>query len=267
MRFLKQSTAVNVMIGPFIDDTDFKTAETALTVSQADVQLSKNAAAFAQKNDATSCTHRSHGHYMCPLDATDTNTLGRLRLSVSESGALLVWEDFMVIPAEPYDTIFAGTDNLTVDISAAAEIAIGAIVPSDIEVGDAVIVAAQASPIFANVQLIADDGDAPTNLALGYNGNGYLEGLALTADAVKTAVTAHSGVATGGSSTTITLAASASDSDDEYNGQIILLVSGTGSVQAAVITDYDGTTKVATVAAWPLGTNPASGTVYHIVIG
>jgi len=40
MLFLKQSTAVTVKIGPFLDDTDGKTAETGLTIAQADVRLS-----------------------------------------------------------------------------------------------------------------------------------------------------------------------------------------------------------------------------------
>ena len=41
MRLLKQSTAVTIVIGPFVDDTDGKTAETGLTLSQSDVLLWK----------------------------------------------------------------------------------------------------------------------------------------------------------------------------------------------------------------------------------
>jgi hypothetical protein len=107
MTDLRQSTAVNVLLGPFLDDTDFKTAETGLTLSQADIQLSKNAAAFAQKNESTSATHRTSGHYMVPLDATDTNTLGMLRIEVVESGALPVWRDFMVLTAAAWDSLYA----------------------------------------------------------------------------------------------------------------------------------------------------------------
>ena len=39
--FLKQSTAYTFRFGPFLDDTDGKTAETGLTISQADIRLSK----------------------------------------------------------------------------------------------------------------------------------------------------------------------------------------------------------------------------------
>ena len=63
MILIKQSTAVTLLIGPFLDDTDGKTAETGLTIAQADVRLSKNGANMAQKNEATSCTHDELGMY------------------------------------------------------------------------------------------------------------------------------------------------------------------------------------------------------------
>jgi hypothetical protein len=63
MIFLKQSTAYTPLIGPFLDETDGKTAETALTIAQADVRLSKNGGNMAQKNEATSCTHDELGYY------------------------------------------------------------------------------------------------------------------------------------------------------------------------------------------------------------
>jgi len=106
MEFLKQSTAVTKKMGPFVDDTDGKTVETALTISQADVRLSKNGGAFAQKNDSNAASHDENGYYGVQLDATDTATLGSLRVAISESGALPVWQDFMVIPSHIYDWLF-----------------------------------------------------------------------------------------------------------------------------------------------------------------
>ncbi len=104
---LKQSTALStgMRMGPFLDETDGKTAETALTLSQADVRLSKAEGAFAQKNESTSCTHLENGWYKCPLDATDTNTLGLLVVAIHESGALPVWKECMVLPATVYDAL------------------------------------------------------------------------------------------------------------------------------------------------------------------
>lgn len=113
--FLKQSTAVNIALGPFVDATDGVTAETGLTISQADVRLKKNDANWAQKTEATSATHEENGWYEVPLDATDTGTLGHLVVNVSESGALPVWRSFLVLPANVYDSLVAGSDKLQVD--------------------------------------------------------------------------------------------------------------------------------------------------------
>lgn len=116
MVWLKQSTAATLKIGPFVDDSDGKTPETALTISQADVRLSKNGGDFAQKNEASAATHDENGWYNCPVDATDTGTLGRLVLAVYESGALLYWREFVVVPAHVYDGLVAGTDYVQADM-------------------------------------------------------------------------------------------------------------------------------------------------------
>ena len=131
--FLKQSTSATIILGPFVDSTDGVTAETGLTISQADVRLSKNAGTYAQKSDTGSCTHMENGYYSCGLNTTDTNTLGHLRISVAESGALPVWRDFLVLPANVYDSLLS-TDKLQVHaveidngLITAAAIATGAI--------------------------------------------------------------------------------------------------------------------------------------------
>jgi hypothetical protein len=72
--------------------------------------------------------------------------------------------------------------------------------------------------------------------------------------------------ATAGGAATITLDASASSTNDYYNGSIIMIVGGTGVGQARVITDYVGSTLVATVdSSW--STNPASGSIFVIIGG
>lgn len=73
----------------------------------------------------------------------------------------------------------------------------------------------------------------------------------------------HSGTAQAGAATTITLAAGASAVDDAYNGQTIETTGGTGSGQFKTISDYVGSTKVATVdSAW--STNPDATTTYEV---
>jgi hypothetical protein len=123
MQLLKQSTAATLQIGPFVDEGDGVTAETGLTISQGDVRLSKNGAAFAQKNESSAATHDENGWYSVDLDTTDTGTLGRLVLAVSESGALPVWCEYMVLPANVYDSLVAGSDYLQVDTVGAGAIA------------------------------------------------------------------------------------------------------------------------------------------------
>lgn len=109
---LKQSTAVNLVLGPFVDETDGRTAETGLTIAQADVRLSKSNGTYAQKNDATSATHMENGEYSVPLNTTDTNTLGRLKVLVNESGAMPVWLECWVYQANVFEALFAGTEFL-----------------------------------------------------------------------------------------------------------------------------------------------------------
>lgn len=116
MQTLKQSMAVDVLIGPFVDLTDGYTAETAETPT---VKVSKNGQTLAAKNDVTTPVHDADGYYNCELDATDTNTLGALVLTVAASAsARPVRHDFMVLPANVYDSLVGGTDSLEVDATA-----------------------------------------------------------------------------------------------------------------------------------------------------
>lgn len=104
---LKQSTAVDVLIGPFLDDTDGATAETGESPA---VKLSKNGQALAAKSDATTPVHDADGYYNCELDATDTNTVGTLVLTVAASAeALPVRHEFQVVEEAVYDDLFGGS--------------------------------------------------------------------------------------------------------------------------------------------------------------
>lgn len=100
--YLQANTAVDLMVGPFVDDTDGKTAETGLTITQAEVRLSKNGGNMAQKTEATALSHDELGNYVCKLDATDTNTEGILTLMIHESGALPIKMDYMVLAQAAY---------------------------------------------------------------------------------------------------------------------------------------------------------------------
>lgn len=107
--FLKQSTASQARaIGPFLDDTDFKTTETGLTIANTDIKLVVNGAASANKNSGGG-THRVNGVYGVTFDATDTATVGEIEVSVVVSGALPVFHKFFVIEEAVYDMLFGAS--------------------------------------------------------------------------------------------------------------------------------------------------------------
>lgn len=71
----------------------------------------------------------------------------------------------------------------------------------------------------------------------------------------------HYGIVAGVGSGTVTLASDASVEDDAYNGQYLAIVSGTGAGKKAQITDYVGSTKVATVT---FAVPPIAGSTYAL---
>ena len=91
--------------------------------------------------------------------------------------------------------------------------------------------------------------------------DGALEHIDVTAGG--TGYIKDTGTAQAGANTTITLAATASATDDIYNTMSIYISDGTGSGQIRTIVDYVGSTKVATVATW--ATNPAGDSVYEVM--
>jgi hypothetical protein len=72
----------------------------------------------------------------------------------------------------------------------------------------------------------------------------------------------YTGNAASGSSTTIVLDGGASASDNHYTGMSVYIVSGQGAGQIRTISNYVGSTKTATVAAW--GVTPNSSSVFEI---
>ena len=75
----------------------------------------------------------------------------------------------------------------------------------------------------------------------------------------------HSNYAQAGGVATITLEVSADPRDDYYNGSRIMIISGPGAEEMKTITDYVGSTKVATVDAnWSV--QPTSASIYSTLI-
>lgn len=118
MIYLKQSTASQeVLLGPFVDSTDGVTAETALSIANTDIKVFKAGATTLANKNSGGATHISAGNYYAVLDATDTDTVGSGSLIVQVSGALAVRHDFVVLPANVYDSLIGGTDVLNADVT------------------------------------------------------------------------------------------------------------------------------------------------------
>lgn len=271
---LKQSTAVDVLIGPFVDDINGNTEETALTIAQADVRLSKNGQTGAQKSDVTTCVHDADGMYNCELDATDTNTVGQLTLWVHVVGALFVRHDLQVIEEAIYDALYgasaAGFDaNQRVDVGSW----LGGAIPAQTQTG--------VPEVDVTHQV---GGLVPTPFTTGIPDVNLAEWLdSIPAALVSTlvncfvtdaaaalkrelGVTLASGTAQVSAAGTLVLAASSTFANDELNGNVARIVGGTGVGQARIITDYVGATDTATVTPnWI--TTPDATSVYEIVEG
>lgn len=119
--WLKQSTSVTVQFGPFLDKTNGVDLETGLATAMDNattgIRVSKNGAAFIDRNSATAPSYDAMGCYRINLSTTDTNALGTLRIIFEEAATCLpVWMDFMVIPGNVWDSMF-GTDKLEVDMT------------------------------------------------------------------------------------------------------------------------------------------------------
>lgn len=107
--FLRQSTASQArLIGPFLDDTDFKTPETGLTIANTDIKLRANGTTLSNKNSGGG-THQVNGEYSVTFDATDTANVGQLKYNVTVSGALPVFGVFTVLEEAVYDAFFAAS--------------------------------------------------------------------------------------------------------------------------------------------------------------
>ena len=110
MNEYRQSTSQVVRFGPLLE-IDGITPATALTITQSDMQISKDGAAFAQKNSAGNATHDTDGFYSTTYDSTDTDTTASIKIQVNVAGALPFFMTANVVTQTFYDAKYAGTFN------------------------------------------------------------------------------------------------------------------------------------------------------------
>jgi len=117
--FLRANTAVDVLIGPFVEDDNI--GDTPCVALALDVEVSKNGQPLANKTDITVPVHDGagnvDGYYNCELDATDTNTEGSLVLVAHHADALPVRHDYVILAEAAWDSMFAPKDAGWMDVN------------------------------------------------------------------------------------------------------------------------------------------------------
>ena len=276
MIFLKQSTSVVVNFGPFVDKTDGVSLETGLATAMDNattgIRLSKNGAAYADRGDATVPAYDAMGDYRVTLSTTDTGTLGVLRMVFEEAATTLpVWKEMMVVPANVYDSLVLGTDELTTDVvqwlgTAAATPTVAGVPEVDIthvsgsaeDISTATALATAQTDLdtitgaagalldstATSAQLVDDIWDE--QLTVGSHNIGNSAGRRLRQ--IEAGFVLHQGTAQAASTNTITLDTGASTADDFYNHTKVVIEENTGLKQERIIVDYVGSTRVATIA-------------------
>lgn len=151
---LKTNTATRIAVGPLVDPTDGKTAETALTVTGMTVDIlqmdndgtavnrtSFSPTASGGNNDMVHITNDAVGMYDLELTAAQLNYLGNMRLVFYDvDGFLVHWIDLQVVSAAYFDWKYGTT------------------LPN------------------VNVTQISGDGTAADNAELFFDGTGYAGG-------------------------------------------------------------------------------------------
>ena len=134
--WIRQSTITVIQFGPFLDKGNGADLEsgagiiTSIDHATTGIMLSKNGDTLAVREQGANfvaSTYDAHGCFKVSLSAIDTGTLGRLRVIHTEPATYLaVWQDFMVVPANVWDSMF-GADKLDVAVVEQANIDFGAL--------------------------------------------------------------------------------------------------------------------------------------------
>lgn len=143
MLILRQSTAIDIRMGPFVDATDGVTPETGVTLGaadQAEVLKADGAATVAMAGTFAAITG-ADGWYDYTVATGDVDTVGEVEFVVQDASVCLpVFKTAMVVEEAVYDALYdAGSTGL----------------------------------LPANVTQISGDSTAADNLEADYDGTGY----------------------------------------------------------------------------------------------
>lgn len=269
--YLRQSTASQArLIGPFIDDTDFKTAKTALTIADTDIKLRANGTTLANKNSGGG-THQVNGMYSVTWDATDTANIGELHFSVVVSTALQVFGTYVVVEEAVYDALFAasaagfGTPQ-TGDSFARLGAPAGASVSADIAAvkTETASIQSDTNDIQARLPAALISGRMSSDIG---SINGVTGGVGGLDRSTRTIVLGTA--TTGGTTTSIPTSslAPAASVTDQFKGRVVIFdedttTAGLRGAAAAITTSTSGGTLTVSPA---LPATPASGDTFAIL--
>jgi hypothetical protein len=228
-KFGVQSTFFFTLSSPAATSSDrlVTTAPGSLFVA-GDIKLSKDGGAFANVTNAVVQVAASNPLYSLTLTATEMQATQLVVQIVDQNG-----------PAFRDALLFIKTKFQIGQIDVQAD-QIG---------GSASAILARPSSGGFGINLVESGGSNIGTMV------GFLSSMAL-----------RTGTLQAGGAGTATLDSGASATNDYYNGDILMLVGGTGAGQSRIIDDYVGATKVATLnAGWSL--NPDNTTRFVIVPG
>ncbi len=250
MTKIKVDTAIEVFVNafPLIDDTDFKSRETAVAYNAAGMDLVWNfqtpdgvvsqTAVTPTTAGTYDWTHVGDGMYKIEIPASggasinnDTEGVGWF---TGIATGVLPWASprYEMVPANISDSLVKGTDLLQIDVST---IQANAITATSIN-ADAITAAKIASDVSLEIA------DAVWDESIAAHQSVNSTGRAVTLAGTPLAETTAAGTPT---TTSIELT-SGSAVDDFYNDLMLLPVSGALAGQSRIITDYVGSTKTLT---------------------
>lgn len=207
MSFLSSGYGCTILLGPFVDDTDGKTAETGLAESMT-VYLSKCGGAAAARASVGAIAHDRNGYYLVPLAEEDVqsstgNPVPDLVVFASPSGALPVKQHYTTVDPTFYSALYndlgipanlvaindepAPVTNLEAALDGTGYAFANCEMPADVIKisGDATAADnaeamfdgtgfdASDSTIGADIAAIGGSTSAKTNLQSAFNGTGY----------------------------------------------------------------------------------------------
>ena len=103
MFYLKQSTAAQEVPVLLVDETNGYSPE--LLIAAPTIEIAKTNGAFGAANDGA-WAEDDYGWYTVQLDATDTNTLGVIKLHVEKAGCRNFDDHGYVLGADAFNFMF-----------------------------------------------------------------------------------------------------------------------------------------------------------------